>query len=96
MAVAAVDIGAASVCGTLRFDDGDTPHTIAGRREVPRHGANASFLGDYVPRMRAVSAEQVQAMGRKYFDPAGHSIVVVGDGKAIDAQLEAFGSFRAE
>jgi bifunctional UDP-N-acetylglucosamine pyrophosphorylase/glucosamine-1-phosphate N-acetyltransferase len=44
---AAVDIGAASVCGTLRFDDADTPHTIDGRREIPRHGANASFLGDY-------------------------------------------------
>jgi bifunctional UDP-N-acetylglucosamine pyrophosphorylase/glucosamine-1-phosphate N-acetyltransferase len=43
----AVDIGAASVCGTLRFDDSDTPHTIAGRRELPLHGANASFLGDY-------------------------------------------------
>jgi UDP-N-acetylglucosamine diphosphorylase / glucose-1-phosphate thymidylyltransferase / UDP-N-acetylgalactosamine diphosphorylase / glucosamine-1-phosphate N-acetyltransferase / galactosamine-1-phosphate N-acetyltransferase len=43
----AVDIGAATVCGTLRFDDGDAPHVIAGRRETPRHGANASFLGDY-------------------------------------------------
>jgi bifunctional UDP-N-acetylglucosamine pyrophosphorylase/glucosamine-1-phosphate N-acetyltransferase len=44
---AAVDIGAATVCGTLRFDDGDAPHVIAGRRETPRLGANASFLGDY-------------------------------------------------
>lgn len=42
-----VDIGAATVCGTLRFDDGDTPHTTGGRREVPLYGANASFLGDY-------------------------------------------------
>jgi UDP-N-acetylglucosamine diphosphorylase / glucose-1-phosphate thymidylyltransferase / UDP-N-acetylgalactosamine diphosphorylase / glucosamine-1-phosphate N-acetyltransferase / galactosamine-1-phosphate N-acetyltransferase len=43
----AVDIGAATVCGTLRFDDGDTPHVIAGRREIPARGANASYLGDY-------------------------------------------------
>jgi UDP-N-acetylglucosamine diphosphorylase / glucose-1-phosphate thymidylyltransferase / UDP-N-acetylgalactosamine diphosphorylase / glucosamine-1-phosphate N-acetyltransferase / galactosamine-1-phosphate N-acetyltransferase len=44
---AAVDIGAATVCGTLRFDDSATVHTIHGHREVPRHGANASYLGDY-------------------------------------------------
>jgi NDP-sugar pyrophosphorylase family protein len=44
---AAVDIGAATVCGTLRFDDAATVHTIQGHREVPRHGANASYLGDY-------------------------------------------------
>jgi bifunctional UDP-N-acetylglucosamine pyrophosphorylase/glucosamine-1-phosphate N-acetyltransferase len=44
---AAVDIGAATVCGTLRFDDTNTVHTIHGHRETPRHGANASYLGDY-------------------------------------------------
>jgi bifunctional UDP-N-acetylglucosamine pyrophosphorylase/glucosamine-1-phosphate N-acetyltransferase len=44
---AAVDIGAASVCGTLRFDDARTAHVIHGHREVPLHGANASYLGDY-------------------------------------------------
>jgi bifunctional UDP-N-acetylglucosamine pyrophosphorylase/glucosamine-1-phosphate N-acetyltransferase len=44
---AAVDIGAATVCGTLRFDDDRTAHRIHGHREVPLHGANASYLGDY-------------------------------------------------
>jgi len=44
---AAVDIGAATVCGTLRFDDHRTVHTVHGHREVPLHGANASYLGDY-------------------------------------------------
>ncbi len=44
---ACVDIGAATVCGTLRFDDGDTVHRIGGRAEQPRLGANASYLGDY-------------------------------------------------
>lgn len=44
---AKVDIGAATVCGTLRFDDGEAPHRIGGRREFPREGANASYLGDY-------------------------------------------------
>ena len=44
---ASVDIGAATVCGTLRFDDGPATHTIGGRREQPASGANASYLGDY-------------------------------------------------
>jgi bifunctional UDP-N-acetylglucosamine pyrophosphorylase/glucosamine-1-phosphate N-acetyltransferase len=44
----AVDIGAATVCGTLRFDDGETVHRLYGRREFPRNGANATYFGDYV------------------------------------------------
>ena len=43
----AVDIGAATVCGTLRFDDRDQTHVVKGRREVPPYGASASFFGDY-------------------------------------------------
>lgn len=43
----AVDIGAATVCGTLRFDDADAIHRIQGRRELPKIGANATYFGDY-------------------------------------------------
>lgn len=59
-------------------------------------GLPSTFLGEYVPRIRAVDAGQVQAMARKYFDPKDQSIVVVGDGKAIDEQLKAYGTFRAQ
>lgn len=41
------DIGAATVCGSLRFDDGPTTHRVLGRREIPRSHANATFIGDY-------------------------------------------------
>lgn len=43
----ATDIGAATVCGTLRFDDGDTPIQVEGRYEIPTYGANATYMGDY-------------------------------------------------
>ena len=43
----ATDIGAATVCGTLRFDDRDTPIQVEGRYEVPPSGANATYMGDY-------------------------------------------------
>jgi len=42
------DLGAATVCGNLRFDDDQTVHLIKGRRETPLVGANAAYLGDYV------------------------------------------------
>ncbi len=41
------DLGAATVCGSLRFDDGDTTHHVAGRREQPAYGANAVYVGDF-------------------------------------------------
>lgn len=41
------DIGAATVCGSLRFDDGETSHRIKGRRETPRLYSNACYIGDY-------------------------------------------------
>lgn len=43
----ATDIGAATVCGTLRFDDGQTVHLVKGRREVPPVGANAVYIGEF-------------------------------------------------
>jgi bifunctional UDP-N-acetylglucosamine pyrophosphorylase/glucosamine-1-phosphate N-acetyltransferase len=43
----ATDIGAATVCGTLRFDDGRTPHVIKGRREYPKLGSNETYIGEY-------------------------------------------------
>ena len=42
------DIGGGSVCGTLRFDDGETVHQVKGRKETPEYYSNATFLGDYV------------------------------------------------
>jgi len=43
----AVDFGAATVCGNLRFDDGETVWRLKGRAEVPTHASNAAYLGDY-------------------------------------------------
>ena len=42
----AVDFGAATVCGNLRFDDGKTAWRIKGRAETPAHAANAAYFGD--------------------------------------------------
>jgi predicted Zn-dependent peptidase len=57
-------------------------------------GLPPDFLGRYVAEANKVTADQVQAMGRKYFASKDQSIVVVGDPKAIDAQLKPFGTFE--
>ena len=56
------------------------------------NGLPPEYIGEFVPRIREVTAEQVQAMGRKYFQPAQQSIVVVGD-KAVLEQLGQYGEF---
>jgi len=57
-------------------------------------GLPAEFLGEYVPKIRAVDAAQVQAMGAKYFAPKDQSVVVVGDPKAVAEQLKPYGEFE--
>jgi len=42
------DLGAATVCGSLRFDDGSTIHRVKSRREFAGDFGDATFLGDYV------------------------------------------------
>ena len=56
-------------------------------------GLPPEFLGEFVPKVRAVDAAQVQAIGKKYFAPAQQSIVVVGDA-AVVAQLKDYGKFE--
>jgi UDP-N-acetylglucosamine diphosphorylase / glucose-1-phosphate thymidylyltransferase / UDP-N-acetylgalactosamine diphosphorylase / glucosamine-1-phosphate N-acetyltransferase / galactosamine-1-phosphate N-acetyltransferase len=41
------DIGAGTVCGTLRFDDGNPTHTVKGKKEIPYCNSEAIYLGDY-------------------------------------------------
>ena len=43
----AVDFGAATVCGNLRFDDGNTTWRVKGRAETPTQAANAAYFGDF-------------------------------------------------
>ena len=57
-------------------------------------GLPAEFLGQYVPKIRAVDAAQVQVMAKKYYAPRDQSIIVVGDGKAVAEQLKAYGEFE--
>ncbi len=56
-------------------------------------GLPAEFLGNFVPALQKVTAAEVQAVGKKYFNPDEQSWVVVGDSTKIAEQLKAFGEF---
>ncbi|MDT9000316.1 pitrilysin family protein [Paucibacter sp. APW11] len=56
-------------------------------------GLPADFLASYVQRLAPINAEQLRDIGRRYFDPAGQHIVVVGDRTAIEGQLQGLGDF---
>jgi zinc protease len=56
-------------------------------------GLPADFLGKFVPALQKVTAAEVQAIGKKYFNPDEQSWVVVGDPAQIADQLKAFGEF---
>lgn len=72
-----VDIGAATVCGTLRFDDGRTEHRIRGRRERPLMEANATYIGDYSRTGVNVITQPGAKIG--VYSCIGPGVVVQGD-----------------
>jgi zinc protease len=57
---------------------------------VDEQGLGDAYLASYVGKVRAITPDQVQQMTVHYLDPARMSIVVVGDRKVIDAQVEPY------
>lgn len=57
-------------------------------------GLPPEFLGQYVDKVRAVDAAEVQRVAAHYYDPDKQSVIVVGDSAAVAAQLAAFGTFE--
>ena len=56
-------------------------------------GLPPEYLGTYVGKAQAVTAEQVREMGRKYYPARHQSLVIVGERKAIQGDLDQFGDF---
>ncbi len=56
-------------------------------------GLPPEFLGEFVPKVNAVTAAQVREAGRKLFASSNQIIVVIGDDK-VKTELEQFGPVR--
>ncbi|HEX9760321.1 MAG TPA: pitrilysin family protein [Candidatus Acidoferrales bacterium] len=55
------------------------------------HGLPEDYLETYRERMRALTADDVLAAARRYFDSANAQMVVVGDREAVEEQAALFG-----
>jgi predicted Zn-dependent peptidase len=58
------------------------------------NGLPPEALGEFVPKVNAVTAEAVQAAGRRHFLSSTQTVVVVGDAKGVRPQLELFGAVK--
>ncbi len=58
------------------------------------NGLGPEVLGDFVPKVKAVTAQEVEEIGRKVFLSSTQTVVVVGDAKAVRPELAVFGPVR--
>lgn len=57
-------------------------------------GLPADYLSTYQARVRAVTAEEIQQVARKYLHPDRYQLVVVAKAQAVEPQLGQFGPLR--
>lgn len=68
-----------------------SPSSIIGQLSfLDLHGLEDTYLTDYVKNVYAVTPDQVRQMTEKYLDYEKMTIVVVGDKKVIDKQVEDY------
>lgn len=56
------------------------------------NGLPPEFLGEFVTRVNAVTADQVRAAGQSFYPSATQAVVVVGDEPKVKAELAQFGT----
>ena len=60
------------------------------------NGLGNAYLETYVNQIRRVEPDQIQGVSKRYMDPQGLAVVVVGDAKAILKPLEKAGPVKVE
>jgi zinc protease len=58
------------------------------------NGLPPAALTEFVPKVNAVTAEQVRDVGRKLFTSRGQTVVIGGDAKKITADIAQFGQAK--
>jgi predicted Zn-dependent peptidase len=78
---------------TLGFPRGlETAQQVARNLvQVALHGLPDSWFEEYVPRVEAVSADEVTRVAQTYLDPAKFATVIVGDIERFKPDLSALG-----
>ncbi|MEP6786835.1 MAG: insulinase family protein, partial [Acidobacteriota bacterium] len=76
-----------------RFPAGfETVGGISGQlANLVTYGLPDSYFNDYIARINAVTADDVNRVANKYLDPSKMAIVIVGDRKVIEPGLKELG-----
>ncbi len=53
-------------------------------------------LGAFVPKIRAVTADQIRRAGKTYFPSKSQTVIVVGDVEKVKADVEQFGAAQEQ
>jgi zinc protease len=73
-----------------------TPNGIIGQLQfLDKHGLPDSYLTNFVKNIHSITPEQVSAIAKKYMDYSKMMIVMVGDEKGIQKQIETKGAKKA-
>jgi predicted Zn-dependent peptidase len=68
---------------------------ISGQLEyMDLHGLPPSYASTYVKQVYAVTPQQVSEMAKRYIEDDRATIVIVGDRKAIEAQIKGLGEIK--
>ena len=89
--VPAAELAKAKAYVTLGLPgDFETTGGAAARfRDLLVYGLPLDYYGQYIQRINAVTADDVQRVARRYIDPDHFDIVVVGDKSQIEAAIKA-------
>ncbi|HYL55026.1 MAG TPA: pitrilysin family protein [Gemmatimonadales bacterium] len=90
-AVPATELSKAKAYVTLGLPgDFETTGGAAARfRDLLAYGLSLDYYDQYIQRINAVTADDVQRVARRYIDPDHFDIVVVGDRSQIEAGIKA-------
>lgn len=71
----------------------DSPQALIGNLATQKiYGLPADYWDTYPQRVEAITANDIQRVARKYFDPSRLQIVAVGDGASVKKVLEKYGT----
>jgi predicted Zn-dependent peptidase len=62
---------------------------------VDLQGLSEGYLREYVAKVNAVTPEKVREMAAKMLDDGKMTIVVVGDRKVVEEQIQPYGKLIA-
>jgi len=82
------------VIGTFTLKLSSRSGLINQLRRVDRHGLPREYLSTYVDRVLALKPEDVQRVTKQYIEDDKATIVIVGDRKQIEKQIEPFGKIQ--